>query len=148
MQLQRILLALGVGVLYIGYAGVLGVLVRRARRPQRRTMDIFLAAAHGVLLFLPASVVVLGLGDLPLLVRFILLGLGLAVAAVGWVQPPWTPQKLWRRTFGYRYFALAMGMAAIWGLSAGMSVTSLALGAAAGIACALTLNLTLSDPLR
>ncbi len=154
MQLQKVFLALGVGALYVGYAGVMGVLIRRATHSKRRTLDIAMAAAHGLLLFLPASTVVLGLVDLSLLVRLCLLGIGLGVAAMGLIQPSWTPEKLWRPTFGYRYFALAMALAAIWGLGAGLMKTSLAptiLGAAAGIACAISLNTTPPDvtsPLR
>ncbi len=154
MLLQRILLTFGVSALYIGYAGVMGILIRRAVHPQRRTLDIILAILHGLLLFLPASIVVLGLAELLLVVRLALVVVGLSVATIGMIQPPWAPQKLWQRTFGYRYFALAMALTAFWGLGSGFIMASLApaaLGAAASIACAISLNLTLPDatsPLR
>ena len=154
MLLKKILLALSVSALYIGYAGVMGVLIRRAAHSQRRTLDILLAAMHGLLLFLPASVVVLGLAELSLVARLALFIVGLSVATIGLIQPQWTPEKLWQRPSGYRYFALAMALTAIWGLGSAVMTPSLAptiLGAAASIACAISLNHTLPDatsPLR
>lgn len=154
MQLQQVLLFLGVGALYIGYSGVMGVLIRRATHPERRNVDIAAVTAHSILLFLPASVVVLGLIELPLLARLVVLFIGLGVATIGLVQPHWTPDKLWQRAFGYRYFAMTMALAAIWGLGLAFSNDSLPpaiLGAAAGLAAAASLNLTPPDatsPLR
>jgi hypothetical protein len=154
MLLQKILLTLGVSALYIGYAGVMGVLVRRAAHSQRRALDIIVAAMHGLLLFLPASVVILGLAELSLVVRLAMFVVGLSVATIGLIQPPWTPEKLWQRPSGYRYFAVAMALTAVWGLGSAVMTPSLSptiLGAAASIACAISLNLTLPDassPLR
>jgi hypothetical protein len=154
MQLQQILLLLGVGALYLGYSGVMGVLIRRATHPERQFLDIAAVSAHAFLLFVPASIVLLGLAELSLLVRILILISGVGVAAMGLIQPHWTPEKLWKRTFGYRYFAIAMALAAIWGLGLAFSNNSLPpaiLGAAAGLACAVSLNLSPPDatsPLR
>jgi hypothetical protein len=154
MRFQQILLFLGVGALYIGYSGVMGVLVRRATHPDRRALDVLVVTGHAILLFLPASIVVFGLTDLSLLARFLLVSIGICVAVMGLIQPHWTPEKLWKRAFGYRYFAIAMALAAIWGLGLAFSSSSVPpaiLGAAAGIACAVSLNLSPPDatsPLR
>ena len=148
MQLQQILLALGVGTLYVGHAGVTGVLIRRARHSQRRVTDIALASGHGFLLFLPASIAVVGLAELSLMVRATVLIIGLGVAVTGLIQPAWTSEMLWRRTFGLRYFALAMALVALWGFASGSLWTSLAptlLGAAASLACILSLSVSLPD---
>lgn len=154
MQLQQFLLFFGAGALYIGYSGVMGVLIRRAKHPERRALDIAAVSGHGLLLFLPASIVLLGLVELSLLARIMLIFSGVCVVAMGLIQPQWTPEKLWKRAFGYRYFAIAMAFAAIWGLGLALSSNSLPpaiIGAAAGLACAFSLNLTLPDatsPLR
>jgi len=154
MQLQPILLLLGVGALYIGYAGVMGILIRRASHAQRRTLYIVLAMTHGMLLFLPASIVVLGLVELSLMVRLSLLALGLVVTAIGMLQPHWIPKGFWQRSFGLRYFAISMALAAFWCLGLGFTKQSLAptiLGTAASIACVVSLTLSPPDatsPLR
>lgn len=154
MQFQQIFLFLGAGALYIGYSGVMGVLVRRATHPDRRALDVFMVTAHGILLFFPASIVVFGLTDLSLPARIVLVSIGICVAVMGIIQPHWTPEKLWKRAFGYRYFGIAMALAAIWGLGLAFSNFSLPpaiLGAVAGVACAVSLNLSPPDatsPLR
>ena len=154
MHLQQILLFLGAGALYVGYSGVMGVLIRRATHPERRALDIAAVNVHGFFLFLPASIVLLGLVELSLLARIMLIFSGVGVAAMGLIQPHWTPDKLWKRRFGYRYFATAMAFAAIWGIGLAVSSNSLPaaiIGAAAGLACAVSFNLTLPDatsPLR
>ena len=142
MQMQQILLLLGVGTLYIGYAGVLGVLIRRATASPFRPLDGILAFFHGLLLFLPASVLVIRLGELSFVVRWILLIGGLMIVVMAAKQPQWTPQTLWRRSFGRRYFAASMALAAFWSLCMAAAKTNLApalLGVAAVIACGLCL---------
>lgn len=148
MQFQSILLMLGVGTLYIGYAGVMGILIRRASRTQRRTLDLALAMTYGMLLFLPASIMLLGLVELSLLVRLTLLALGLGVTAIGLLQPPWISKGIWQRSFGFRYFAISMVLAAFWCLGLGFTKQSLAptiLGTVASIACVVSLTLTPHD---
>jgi hypothetical protein len=154
MQMQQTLLLLGVGTLYIGYAGVMGVLIRRATASPSRLLDGILAFSHGLLLFLPASILVIRLGALSLVVRWILLIGGLIIVAMAAKQPQWTPQKLWRRSFGQRYFAASMALAAFWALCMAAAKPNLApalLGVAAVIACGLSLRWTPPDvtsPLR
>jgi hypothetical protein len=143
MQIQQILLLLGVGALYLGYAGVMGVLIRRATSSPSRPLDGLLAFAHGLLLFLPASILVLGLVELSLMLRWILLAGGLVVVAISARQPQWTPQKMWRRSFGQRYFAIAMALAAFWALCMAAAKASLVpalLGVVAAVACGLSLR--------
>ena|GEM_PF-1944250 len=154
MQIQQLLLLLGVGALYLGYAGVMGVLIRRATSSSSRPLDGLLAFAHGLLLVLPASILVLGLVELSLIMRWILLVAGLIILILGAKQPQWAPQKMWRRSFGQRYFAIAMALAAFWALCMAAAKSSLVpalLGVVAAIACGLSLHLAPPDvtsPLR
>jgi hypothetical protein len=154
MQIQQILLLLGVGALYLGYAGVMGVLIRRATSSSSRPIDGLLAFAHGFLLVLPASILVLGMVELSLLTRWVLLAGGLIVVILSAKQPQWAPQKLWRRSFGRRYFAIAMALASFWSLcmaAANANLIPALLGVVAAIACGLSLHLAPPDvtsPLR
>lgn len=126
MLLLRLTLWTGISVLYLGFAGVMGVLIRRNRRRNAGHVERLLATAHALLLFLPASAFVSGLPDWPVVIRFSALLAGVAVAWMGTVQPEWAPQTLWGRPFGHRYFAAAMALAAIWGIGLAVSAPALA----------------------
>ncbi len=135
--LLRLCLWTGIVTLYFGFAGVMGVLLRRVRPPRRHRYARPLAVAHALFLFVPASALIVGLADWPSWVRlgFFLAGLGLVGLAAE--QPDWFPKRIWRRTFGHQYFAGTMGLAALWGVGVALSAQALApilVGAAATVA--------------
>ncbi len=138
----RLCLWLGMISLHIGFAGVAGVLLRRAHLPLARPFDRALAVTHTCLLFLPSTVLALSFPDWPFPAR---LGLALAGLLMVWLaatQPTWTPAGLWQRSFGHRDFAAVMLLAAIGGLglaSAAASAAAAIVGAAASIAGAASL---------
>lgn len=131
---------LGAASLYVGFSGVLGVLLRAVGHHRSRP-TLLLGMGYVVLLFLPATVFVLFRSGWPPLLRLTLLLVSAAVILLGLLQPVWTPTQVWRPTFGRRYFAAAMALSAMWGLSLGLSsgtlfpvlvgLSSIAAGAAA-----------------
>lgn len=134
----RLCLWLGMISLHIGFAGVTGVLLRRAHLPLARPVDGALAVAYTSLLFLPSTVLTLHFPDWPFPARLGLVLIGLLTVWVAASQPTWTPASLWRRSFGHRYFAAVMLLAAIGGLGLA-SAAAAVVGAAASIAGAASL---------
>ncbi len=138
----RLSLWLGIISLYLGFAGVMGVLLRRAVPERSAAFDQLLALTHAFLLYLPASFLVGGLADWPLEARLGLLAAGVGLVWLGAFQPDWLPHRIWKRGFLQRYFAGAMGMAAIWGVGLAYSAqapAALLVGAAATVAGAASL---------
>ena len=125
MFLLKLTLWLGVSALYLGFSGVMGVLLRHTWPIHRQTLYRDLAAAHGLLLFFPTSILVLSYPEWSLLGRLILTGTGLTVAALSALQPVWIPKVVWQRAFGHRYFAATMALSALWGFT--LSLTNQAL---------------------
>lgn len=115
MFLLQLSLWLGVATLYLGFAGVMGVLVHWARKDDSTTARR-LAWLHGGLILLPASLFVLRVRAWPQPISWALLAAGAFVLWAAAAQPRWTPASLWRPSFGHRYFASAMAFAALWGL--------------------------------
>jgi hypothetical protein len=111
---------LGAASLYLGFSGVLGVLIRRAGK-RRSVSSCLLSAGYACLLFIPATVFVIERSGWPLAFRLGLLLLAAALITLGILQPVWTPRNVWRPAFGRRYFAAAMALAALWGISLGIS---------------------------
>jgi hypothetical protein len=141
----RVSLWMGVIALHAGFAGVTGVLLRRACRPLARPQDAALAIAHTSLLFIPSCIMVLRLSDWPFVVQLGVALIGLLTVWLAALQPRWTPATLWRRSFGHVYFAGAMALAAVWGLglsSSGASLPSTLVGTAACVASAASLITT------
>ncbi len=138
----RLCLWLGMVSLHVGFAGVAGVLLRRAHLPLARPVDGALAIVHTSLLFLPSTVLVLHFPEWPFPYRLGLVLIGLLTVWVAASQPTWTPAGLWQRSFGHRYFAAVMLLAAIGGLglaSAAASAAAAFVGAAASVAGAASL---------
>ena len=108
---------LGLLVLYIGFCGVMGMLIRHTISPPHQGDDRERAAIFGLLIFLPSTIFMLNYADWPVWLRFssVLTGTGILLAA--WRQPSWLSMSLWQRPFGQRYFAFAMGLTVIWGLT-------------------------------
>lgn len=133
MDLTTISLFAGIAAIYLGFAGVMGVLLHRARHAAR-SQPWWLATLHGALILLPATVLILRFEAWPVWASLALFIGGVAAVALGAIQPPWMPQALWGLAFGQRYFALAMLLAALWGLSFSLASPALvpaAVGAAA-----------------
>lgn len=139
MSLITLSLSFGIAAIYLGFAGVMGVLLHQVRRSQRQASRR-LAALHGVLIMLPATVVILGFNGWPNWFSLGLFAAGLATVILGAVQPSWTPAKVWSLAFGQRYFGAAMLLAALWGLSLAWLTPALvpAAVAAAALAAAFT----------
>lgn len=111
-----VLLWLGVTALYIGFAGVLGVLLKRAVS-NSTTNDILLSLLHGICLFIPASIFVLWMPESSPWIQTPVFLSGLTSVFLGFKQPNTIPDRLWRRPFVLRYFGTAMIFATLWGLS-------------------------------
>lgn len=132
-----LLLSLGIAALYLGFAGVLGALLALAMKPAHRLLYATLAAVHGALLLVPATIFVLGTADWPQWVRIILVLLAGAVAFITATRPSWTPEHVWHPSFKHQYFAGTMILTAAWGLGLGLAHTSavtVLMGAAASVA--------------
>jgi len=115
MTLLNLTLWLGVAALYLGFAAVLGALVRLARGGADRWL-VMLGALHAVLVVAPASVLILGWSAWPAPLGRTLLLAGVAAAWVGLERPAWVPTSWWRLAFAQRYFGFAMAIAAAWAL--------------------------------
>jgi hypothetical protein len=111
-----VLLWLGVTVLYIGFAAVLGVLVKRAADDSSTIMKC-LAWLHGTCLFLPSSILVLWMPESTPWVQIPVFLSALLAGVLGFKQPKAIPAQLWERAFALRYFGTAMVFATLWGLS-------------------------------
>ena len=130
----------GIVGLYLAIAGALGAILRQAIAKGKPGWDRLLAAAYMFLLFGAASAFVLTVTDWPAWSRLALLAVGLFAAGVAAVRPIWVPAPFWRPTFGHRYLAGAMALAALWGINQAMAgsptapltiaVSALAAGAA------------------
>jgi hypothetical protein len=123
--LLQLTLWLGISALYLGFSGVMGVLLRRIWPIHRQTRYRDLAIVHGLLLFFPTSILILSYPEWSSLGRLALTGTGLTIAALSALQPAWIPKSVWQRAFGHRYFAATMALSALWGFT--LSLTTQAL---------------------
>ncbi len=136
---------LGVSALYLGFAGVMGVLLRRTWHGSILRWQKELTAGYGLLLFVPASILMAGFPGWTPLGRLLTLALGLNVVGLAVFQPKWLPANVWRRAFGRRYFAGVMALAAFWGVNLSMATEALVptlVAAAAGFAGVASLHST------
>lgn len=115
MFLLQTTLWLGVAAIYLGFAGVMGVLLRMLQRRQATGLR-WLAWLHGGLVMVPATYFILRLEAWPSLVALAVLAAGTTVLWLGATQPSWAPASLWAGQFAHRYFAAAMALAATWSL--------------------------------
>lgn len=118
IALQQTSFWLSSTALYVGFGAVMGILLKGTfSKPQRHPYWV-LAITHGIFFFLPASVLLLGHQDWPLMGRFGLFSIGLVAMLFSILQPSWVPEMIWQRAFGQRYFTIVLALITIWGISA------------------------------
>jgi hypothetical protein len=116
MQLHQITLTLGIISLYLGFSVALGLMLHDNRVMQVKR---FLPVLGFILLvFIPATAMVLSYTKWDAPLRLIVAGAGWAAGLLSASQPAWIPSLVWQRTFQRGYLALAMATVAVWGLSA------------------------------
>ena len=128
---------LGVASLYLGFSAVLGTMLRYTLLPHGQSWFRKLTVPYGLLLVLPATVLILNLSEWEMLSRLGMVTLGLSVTFIAFTKPRWMPKLLWLRTFGKIYLAGAMALSAIWGISLSLvsqTVGTIVIAAAAGMA--------------
>ena len=125
MSLVTITLWLGIAAIYLGFAGTFGLLIRRLQQ-RSKPEDRWLALLHGALILLPATVLILGYSAWPVLFSFLIVLIGTGIAWLSTIQPDWTPIRWWQPSFGHRYFAASMALAALWALALAWQRFSLA----------------------
>jgi hypothetical protein len=113
---------LAMATLYLGFSMVMGYLIRRARTHPGSFWAVALVGLHAGALYVPGSILVLGTTNSPLALRLSVMLTGFILLALAAEQPAWLPPSLLRTSFLYRYFAVSMLFACVWGLS--IAVTS------------------------
>jgi hypothetical protein len=126
---------LAISVLYLGFAGVMGLLIRRILNGSQSVWDFELTIGYILLLYFPASVLVMDLPGWPSWLQTAILVSGFCIAVMAIIQPGWIPSIIWMGFFGRQYFALAMLIVALWGVILGLVSHSLLPTAFAATAC-------------
>ena len=137
MDLIGLLLTLGMATLYIGFASGMGFVARRGWIDKNKRWERSLAVAYGLLIFLPASILIQYYEAWSLGLRITVILLGVISLAITFLRPAWLPTQLWSRTISRRYSALSMGIICTWCILAWriqMSPAALFLGLAACLA--------------
>jgi hypothetical protein len=137
MTTASFLLLVVAGAMYLAFAGAAGALFRLAGVGAAGAQVRVLAGLQAGLVWLPASLTILGLRPIPLPLRLGLVCLGLAALVVSALRPRWMPPRIWERRFTYNYFALGMALCVVWEVGAmltSFSVIPAILAAAAGAA--------------
>jgi hypothetical protein len=137
----KLLLWLGMTLLYFGFWGVFGSLLRRARNGSPMVHARLTLGA--TLILMSATAFVLGVAGIAFGLKLVSLIAGAAVGLVAYRRPSWAPALLWGRPFTRVYLACAMAITALWEASLALSTASLAaplLAAAAGLAGAASLS--------
>jgi len=116
-SMQPTLVWLGISAIYLGSAGAAGAFWRRASEGAAQ----WLPASYATIIALGGATLILSMPGWATLARLLLIAAGLAVAVCGICRPSRLPRSLWRRAFGHGYLAGAMALAALWGLSQGLS---------------------------
>ncbi|MEJ2012151.1 MAG: hypothetical protein P8X64_08005 [Anaerolineales bacterium] len=116
MQLHQISLTLGISSLYIGFSVALGLMLHD-HRSFVRSKRLLPVLGFILLVFIPATAMVLSYTNWSLALRLVVAGSGWMASVLSASQPAWIPALVWERAFQHGYLALAMVMVAIWGLS-------------------------------
>jgi len=137
MDLMELLLTLGMATLYIGFASGMGFVARRGWIENNKRWERALVVAYGLLIFLPASIVILHYEAWSLGLRIAVILSGIISLTITFLRPAWLPTRLWSRTISRRYSALSMGIICAWCILAWriqVSPAALFLGLAACLA--------------
>ena len=137
MNLIEILQTLGMATLYIGFAASMGFMARRGWLDRNQRWERALAAAYGLLIFLPASILIGYYEAWSPGLRITVILSGILSLTITFLRPVWLPTRLWSRTVSRRYSALSMGIIFAWCILAWrtqMSSAVLLLGLAACLA--------------
>jgi hypothetical protein len=118
MELADLLLALGISTLYFGFAAGMGFIARRAWREEYHRWDRALAAAYGLLIFLPMTFFIQTYAAWSLALRIAVILAGIVTLSIAFYRPTWLPGLLWSRRVSRRYSALSMAIIFIWCLLA------------------------------
>ncbi len=94
----------------------MGILLKQVLSKPNKHPYCELAIAHGLLFFLPASILLLGHQNWSLIGRFGLFSAGIVVMVLSIIQPGRIPKMIWQRAFGQRYFTVALALISLWGI--------------------------------
>lgn len=114
MDLIEILHTLGMATLYLGFASGMGFIARRCWIDKNRRWERALVVAYGLLVFLPASILIHYYEAWHLGLRITVLLSGILSLTITFLRPAWLPIRLWSRTISRRYSALSMGIIFAW----------------------------------
>ena len=148
MDLMELLLTLGMATLYIGFASGMGFVARRGWIENNKRWERALVVAYGLLIFLPASIVILHYEAWSLGLRIAVILSGIISLTITFLRPAWLPTRLWSRTISRRYSALSMGIICAWCILAWriqVSPAALFLGLAACLASLSSLRSSLQN---
>ena len=148
MDLMELLLTLGMATLYIGFASGMGFVARRGWIENNKRWERALVVAYGLLIFLPASIVILHYESWSLGLRIAVILSGIISLTITFLRPAWLPTRLWSRTIPRRYSALSMGIICAWCILAWriqVSPAALFLGLAACLASLSSLRSSLQN---
>lgn len=104
--------------LYIGFSAVMGILLKGTFSKPQGHPYWALAITHSLFFFLPASILLLGHQEWPLIGRCGSFSTGLVAMLLSIIQPSWVPEMIWQRAFGQRYFTIVLALITLWGISA------------------------------
>ncbi|MEE9513004.1 MAG: hypothetical protein V3V46_02910 [Anaerolineales bacterium] len=118
MDLIELLRTLGMATLYIGFASGMGFVARRGWMNNNQRWERALAVAYGLLIFIPASILIHYYEGWNDGLRIIVILSGILSLTITFLRPAWLPTRLWSRTVSRRYSALSMGIIFAWCLLA------------------------------
>ena len=124
MDLIELLRTLGMATLYIGFASGMGFVTRRGWMNNNQRWESALAVAYGLLIFLPASILIHYYEAWNLGLRITVILSGILSLTITFLRPAWLPTSFWSRTVSRRYSALSMGIIFAWCILAWRSQVS------------------------
>ncbi len=149
MVVSEIAFWIGIVALYVGFSGVLGLLVHRAWPDERSAHARILAALFATFVFFPSILFIAGALELEWALRIVLIAFGIWVVYLGAHQPGWLPANIWEGPFGRHYFGATMACASLWSISHALfsnASATLLLGIAALFASAAAIRSALRFP--
>ena len=117
MVVSEIAFWIGIVTLYVGFSGVLGLLIHRAWPTEHSSHGRLLAILFAIFVFLPSSLFIAGVLELGWIIRTALFAFGIWVVYLGAHQPGWMPASIWEGPFGRHYLGATMACASLWSIS-------------------------------